>query len=90
MNAPGEPNQMDKLWGLVQDDPRTEGEAVDLRPGLYIIEIGDQDPFWQHPIDRERLMSDDLRATEGPLAPGPHRCFHRSWRAREIPQRPAD
>ncbi len=61
MNAPGELNQMDKLWGLVRDDPRTEGEAVDLRPGLYIIEIGDQDPFWQHPIDRERLMSDDLR-----------------------------
>ena len=62
MNAPGELNQMDKLWGLVRDDPRTEGEAVDLRPGLYIIEIGDQDPFWQHPIDRERLMSDDLHA----------------------------
>ncbi len=61
MNAPGELNQMDKLWGLVRDDPRTEGEAVDLRPGLYIIEIGDQDPFWEHPIDRERLMSDDLR-----------------------------
>ncbi len=61
MNAPGELNQMDKLWGLVRDDPRTEGEAVDLRPGPYIIEIGDQDPFWQHPLDRERLMSDDLR-----------------------------
>ena len=61
MNAPGELNQMDKLWLLVRNDPRTEGAPVDLRPGLYIIEIGGQS-FWQHPIDRERLMSDDLRA----------------------------
>ncbi len=62
MNTPGELHQIDKLWLLVRNDPRTERTAVDLRPGLYIIEIGGQDPFWQHHIDRERLMSDDLRA----------------------------
>ncbi len=63
MNTPGELHQMDKLWLLVRNDPRTDGTAVDLRPGLYIIEIGGQDPFWQHHIDRERLMSDDLRVS---------------------------
>ena len=62
MNAPGELNQIDKLWDLVRNDPRTEGKGVGLRPGLYIIAIGGQDPFWQHSIDRERLKSDDIRA----------------------------
>ncbi len=62
MNAPGELNQIDKLWDLVRNDPRTEGKGVGLRPGLYIIEIGGQDPFWKHSIDRERLKSDDIRA----------------------------
>ncbi len=33
MNTPGELHQMDKLWLLVRNDPRTEGAPVDLRPG---------------------------------------------------------
>ena len=62
MNAPTEQDRMEKLHYYVQQDPRLEGKKVDLRPGLHRIEIGGQDPFWQHPIDRERLMSGDLRA----------------------------
>ncbi len=61
MNAPSDEDQMDTLWEFVRNDPRTEEKAVNLRPGQYILEIGVQS-FWQHPINRERLLSDDLRA----------------------------
>ena len=61
MNALRDEHQMDTLWEFVRHDPRTEEKAVHLRPGQYILEIGVQS-FWQHPIDRERLLSDDLRA----------------------------
>ena len=61
MNAPSEEDQMDTLWEFVRNNPRTEEKTVHLRPGQDILEIGVQS-FWQHPIDRERLMADDLRA----------------------------
>ncbi len=64
MNAPSDEDQedqMDTLWEFVRNNPRTEEKTVHLRPGQDILEIGVQS-FWQHPIDRERLMTDDLHA----------------------------
>ena len=61
MNAPSEQDQMVKLHELVQNDPRLEHIAVYLQLGIATISIGGQDPFWPHPIDKERL-SGDLRA----------------------------
>ncbi len=63
MNAPSEQDRMDKLHYYVQHDPRLEQKiAADLLPGLYVIEIGGQNPFWHHHIDIKRLTSADLRA----------------------------
>ncbi len=62
MNAPSEQDRMIKLWKLVQNDPRLEHIAVDLRPATFTIEIGGKYPFWKKVVDQKRLISDDLRA----------------------------
>ena len=52
--------RMETLQDYVKYDLRLDGIAVDLQPGIYILSIGGETPFWKHPIDRSRL-SGDLR-----------------------------
>ena len=52
--------QTETLWDYVKYDARLDGITVDLQLGIATISIGGQDPFWLHPIDKERL-TDDLR-----------------------------
>ena len=60
MNAPNEQDRKIELRQLIERDLRLEHIFVDLRPGIATISIGG--PGFEHRINKERLMSGDLRA----------------------------